>query len=639
MKARKRAGTVGKVLGCALLLVIALFPIYWLVAMAIRPTSEMQGHISLIPQSLTIEHFISLFVSKGFGQAAINSLQTTLSSLVLSLIVGICAAYILARRRFRFGLKRPMTYWVLLVRVLPPVAFTIPLYTMFSKIGLLNTKIPVTLACVLINVPLIIWFLISFFQDLPEEVEESAKVDGATEWQLFRKIVLPLVAPGIAAVAMLSFMYAWNEYTYTVIFTRSPSNYTVPLALAMTLSLAACGGGGEDTADEGSEGSTSGEPTKMTLILRGGAYGESLEASLAPFEAEHNVDIEVMLMSFDDLHTGIALDAVNEVGTYDLCMVDGSWMAEFTENGVLANLSEMGYSFDDDIIPATTTICKVGEDIYLAPYYGNVTVMMYNKQLLADAGYAPEDIDSFADLMDIAQKTKAADSNKNGFLIRGGSADNILSDFLPHLVVHGGWVVDENNNPTVDTPEFKAAMQEYLDLYALGSTLDKDDIVASVTSGETALAQIWPGWYTPTADGPANYTTIPTKLTDDSAPVDAVALQGVWCIGIPDNAPHKDLALELLEYVMSPEVQLASIENNGVPCRYSCLTDSTVLETYPHLQTVCGALETGVYRPVIEEWTEFTNILGTEMDNIIQGTKTMDEALAYAQEQLEQLMA
>ena len=217
MKARKRAGTVGKVLGCALLLVIALFPIYWLVAMAIRPTSEMQGHISLIPQSLTIEHFISLFVSKGFGQAAINSLQTTLSSLVLSLIVGICAAYILARRRFRFGLKRPMTYWVLLVRVLPPVAFTIPLYTMFSKIGLLNT----------------IWFLISFFQDLPEEVEESAKVDGATEWQLFRKIVLPLVAPGIAAVAMLSFMYAWNEYTYTVIFTRSPSNYTVPLALSV----------------------------------------------------------------------------------------------------------------------------------------------------------------------------------------------------------------------------------------------------------------------------------------------------------------------------------------------------------------------------------------------------------------------
>ena len=413
---------------------------------------------------------------------------------------------------------------------------------------------------------------------------------------------------------------------------------TLALALTTALSLTACGGG--ETSSAGSAGSSgSGEPTKMTLILRGGAYGESLEAMLPAFEEEHNVDIEVMLMSFDDLHTGIALDAVNEVGTYDLCMVDGSWMAEFTENGVLANLSELGYSFDEDIIPATTEICMVDDDIYLAPYYGNVTVLMYNKQLLADAGYAPEDIDSFADIQDIAQKTRAADPNKNGFLIRGGSADNILSDFLPHLAVHGGWVVDENNNPTVNTPEFKAAMEDYLALYNVGGTLDKDDIVASVTSGETALAQIWPGWYTPTADGPADYTTIPTKLTDDSQPLDAVALQGVWCIGIPDNAPNKELALELLEYVMSPQVQLESIEHDGVPCRYSCLTDPTVLETYPHLETVCGALETGVYRPVIEEWTEFTNILGTEMDNVIQGTKTLDEALSYAQEQLEQLMA
>ena len=233
MKRKKRIGTAAKAVGCAVLLMISLFPIYWLLAMAIRPTDEMRGHIALIPQSLTGMHFAQLFTSENFGQAIMNSLQTTFGSLIISLLAGICAAYVIARRRFRFGLKKPMTYWVLLVRVLPPVAFTIPLYIMFNRLGVLNTKLPVMLACVLINVPLIIWFLISFFQDLPEEVEESAKVDGATEWQLFRKIVLPLVAPGIAAVAMLSFMYAWNEYTYTVIFTRSPSNYTVPLALSV----------------------------------------------------------------------------------------------------------------------------------------------------------------------------------------------------------------------------------------------------------------------------------------------------------------------------------------------------------------------------------------------------------------------
>ena len=410
------------------------------------------------------------------------------------------------------------------------------------------------------------------------------------------------------------------------------------LALAMALSLAACGGSKTETpADNGGStaDNTSAEPTQMTLIIRGGTYAEALKASLPDFEAEHNVKIDVQELSFDDLHTGIALDAVNSTGAYDLCMVDGSWMAEFTENNVLANLSEMGYSFDDDIIPATTTICKVDDNIYLAPFFGNVTVMLYNKQLIADAGYTPEDITTFEDLKVIAQKTK--DAGKTGFLIRGGSADNIVSDFIPHLLVHGGWVIDENNQPTVDTPEFKAAMQEYLDLYALGGTMDKDDIVAAIDGGTAALGQAWPGWYVPTADTNANYTVIPTKLNDSDTPKNT-SMYGVWCIGIPNNAPHKDLALELLEYVMSPEVQLASIEVGGVPCRTSCLLNEDVLATYPQYETVCAALQTGVYRPVIAEWTQFTNILGTEMDNIIQGTKTIDQGLADAQTQLVELM-
>lgn len=437
----------------------------------------------------------------------------------------------------------------------------------------------------------------------------------------------------------------------------------IGLALTMAIGLTACGGGNkaesaakstsaaseakeetkEETKEEAKEetkeeAAPSGETTKMTLILRGGTYGEVLEKCLDQFKKDNNVEIEVMQMSFDDLHTGIALDAQNPTGTYDLCMVDGSWMAEFTENGVLADLGEMGYSFDDDIIPATTKICINGGKTYLAPYFGNVTVMAYNKALIEAAGYKPEDIDSFADILDIATKTRESDPKKNGFLIRGGSPDNIVSDFLPHLLVNGGWVVDENNNPTVDTPEFRAALEQYLALYAVGGTLDKDDIVASLDSGETAMAQIWPGWYVPQADSAANYTTIPTKLTDDGKAADAVALQGVWCVGIPANAPHKDLALKLLEYVMDPEVQKSTVEAGGVPCRYSCLLDEKTLETFPHLATVCGALETGVYRPAIEEWTEFTSILGTEMDSIIQGQKSIDDGLAEAQKQLEKLM-
>jgi ABC-type glycerol-3-phosphate transport system permease component len=215
-----------------IVVLVTVFPIYWLVAMAIRPTDEMKGHISLIPHTLTLEHFMQLFQEKGFGTALVNSLEVTLISLIVSLVFGLCAAYVLTRQRFKFGLKKPLNTWVLIVRILPPIAFTIPLYTMFNRLGVLSSKLPVIMACILINIPFIIWFMVSFFQNLPEDMERSARVDGANEWQLFTRIVLPLVLPGIAAVAMLSFMYAWNEYTYSIIFVQSPANYTIPLKLA-----------------------------------------------------------------------------------------------------------------------------------------------------------------------------------------------------------------------------------------------------------------------------------------------------------------------------------------------------------------------------------------------------------------------
>jgi len=235
MKARRRFFSFLKVLTTAILLLISLFPIYWMATIAVRETGEIDGTqmIPLTPQSFTLEHFAKLFTEKNFGVALRNSAVVTLVSLIISLAFGIACAYVLARRRFMFCGKTGLTYWVLLVRVLPPITFAVPLYIMFSRLGWLNSLLPEICACVFINIPLTIWFLVSFFQDLPLELEESAKIDGATEWQLFIRIVTPLILPGIAAVAMLSFVYAWNEYTYSVIFVQSPSNYTVPLSLAI----------------------------------------------------------------------------------------------------------------------------------------------------------------------------------------------------------------------------------------------------------------------------------------------------------------------------------------------------------------------------------------------------------------------
>lgn len=233
MKGKQSAVSVLKLLFAAVLLFVTLFPFWNLFLTAVRPAEEMKNGFSMALKQITWSNFTELFQVKHFDTALKNSVINSILALVLSIFTGLCTAYILARRRFRFGMKHSLTLWVLLVRVLPPVAFVIPLYTMFSGAGVLGTRIPIVLACVLINIPLIIWFMLSFFRELPEEIEESGKIDGATEWQLYLRLVLPLVLPGIAAVAMLSFIYAWNEYTYSIILTRSPDNYTIPLALAV----------------------------------------------------------------------------------------------------------------------------------------------------------------------------------------------------------------------------------------------------------------------------------------------------------------------------------------------------------------------------------------------------------------------
>ncbi len=209
-----------------------LFPIYWMLSLSVRVDQELISSLSLIPKSFTLEHFASLFEKNNFSVAVANSLQVTVISLIFSLMFGLACAYILARARFRYKLKGAMLFWVLLVRIIPPIAFALPLYIMMNNFGILNTKIPLILSHILINIPFIIWFMISFFTGLPEEIEESAEIDGATEFQLFVRIVLPLVLPGITAVAILSFMTSWNEYLYGVIFVQSPSNFTIPLSLA-----------------------------------------------------------------------------------------------------------------------------------------------------------------------------------------------------------------------------------------------------------------------------------------------------------------------------------------------------------------------------------------------------------------------
>ncbi len=415
------------------------------------------------------------------------------------------------------------------------------------------------------------------------------------------------------------------------------------LTLAMVLSLAACGGktdppsdaSGSAPAQGNSGGSDSAAPTKLTLILRAGTYADVIKECLPAFEAEHNVTCEVQELSESDLYSGIALDAINPAGTYDLCMVDGSWMAEFTASGVLANLTELGYELDSDIIPATTTICYVDGQLYLAPYYGNVTVLMFNKANVEAAGYSAGQIQSLDDLLAICESAQA--SGKKGFIYRGDNQNNLVVDFLPILLSFGGWVLDDANKPTVNTPEFKAAMEYYLKLIATGEAQVKDDLIASVDTGAGTMGIGWPGWYTPTADSTADYIALSGSASAGAQAYNS-NVYGIWTIGVPNNSQNKELAAKLLAYLMDADVQKSTVPSGGVPCRYSSLQDGDVLASYPQYEVVCKALESGMYRPVSSEWTQFFTTLGTEMDNIVNGVKTVDQGLADAQANLEQLM-
>ena len=428
------------------------------------------------------------------------------------------------------------------------------------------------------------------------------------------------------------------------------------LAMVMVLGLAACGGSSAPAAPASSAPASSAPassapagsapsaaapaapaaPTKMTLALRGGTYAEVIKECLPAFEAENNVTFDVLELGEDDLHSGIALDAMNPTGTYDLCMVDGSWMAEFTENGVLADLSALGYTLDSDIIPATTEICVMDGKTYLAPYYGNVTVLLYNKANVEAAGFNGDTITSLDDMLAICQAAQAA--GKKGFIYRGDSHNNTVVDFLPILLSFGGWVIDGNNKPTVDTPEFKNAMNFYLQLVATGEAEKKDDLIASVDTGAGTMGVGWPGWYTPTADTTADYCAI-TGVAHSGDKAYNANVYGISTIGVPANSPNPELSAKLVSYLMDKDVQKATVPSGGVPCRYSSLQDPSILAAYPQYEVVCKALEGGKYRPVIAEWPQMYDILGAELDNILNGVKSVDAGLADAQKQLDSLMS
>ncbi len=372
----------------------------------------------------------------------------------------------------------------------------------------------------------------------------------------------------------------------------------------------------------------------ISLALRAGIYADVIESCLPEFELEHNVKCSVLKLSEEALHARVASANEKHDAPLELCMVDGSWMAECTSKGSLLNLSKYFYELDDDIIPATKKICYDKGQLYLAPYYGNVTVLLFNKMLLKFTGYDVSQINSLEDLYTICSRAKK--SRNLGFMYRGDTNNNIVVDFLPILLSYGGWVVDENNHPTINTMEFINAVYFYKRLIATGKADSKENLIMAVANGAAAMGIAWPGWYTPSKKSACDYVALNGKAASNS-PMRNANVYGIWTIGVPASTRYPDLSVKLIQYLMDAQVQKKTVPLGGVPCRYSSLKDPEILEKYPQYEAVCSALEGGIYRPIMEGWSEFYTILGEEMKEILAGNISVEDGAQKAQRRLDEI--
>lgn len=224
--ARRRVAAQARPVLIVGIVLALLFPFLWLVQLAFRPADTVfDDALAFVP---TLDGFASLLSQGNFARSFGNSLLVSTISTLASLLIGVPAAYALARWRFQ-GRER-VALWVLVTRMAPPIAFTIPFFLAFRVLGLQDTITGLALVYLTFNLAIVIWLMQGFFEAVPVALEEAAWMDGCGVWQAFRHVTLPLVAPGLAATAVLCFVFSWNDFFFALILTRTQA-ITAPVAI------------------------------------------------------------------------------------------------------------------------------------------------------------------------------------------------------------------------------------------------------------------------------------------------------------------------------------------------------------------------------------------------------------------------
>ena len=213
----------------AAIVLFCLFPFYWLINVSLKTGPDLSSS-ALIPPSPTLDNYQSVFQNGDFTRALLNSAIVSLVTTALALVIGSFCAYALARLRFKR--KFLILAIVLSITTFPAIAIAAPLFRLWSDIGIYNTLIGLIIPNLTFALPLSIYILVSFFKEIPRDLEEAALVDGATYFQAFRKVVVPLAAPGLATAGILTFIATWNEFLLAITLTSSSNARTVPAAIA-----------------------------------------------------------------------------------------------------------------------------------------------------------------------------------------------------------------------------------------------------------------------------------------------------------------------------------------------------------------------------------------------------------------------
>jgi multiple sugar transport system permease protein len=206
----------------------SVLPLVWVFKMSIVTKSELYASPpTIVPQTPTTAEYAQIFGASTFQRALLNSTIIASVTTVICLLFGSVTAYAIARLRFHF--KATAMTLILAISFFPAVAIIAPLFIQYSQLGLINTYWSVIITDVVFALPLTIWLLVAFFRELPRDLEDAAKVDGATTLQAFRMVIVPLAAPGVFTTAILTFIYAWNEFLFanTFLFDQSTQPVTV----------------------------------------------------------------------------------------------------------------------------------------------------------------------------------------------------------------------------------------------------------------------------------------------------------------------------------------------------------------------------------------------------------------------------